>query len=144
MTRWRSFVAAAMAVGVVAGCSSSASEGSDEPSPSTQHKQKQKNTAGPVEVKGGTAAPGSLSDFRCEPNGDGRWVASGTLTNNERNDADFRVTVVVAPPGTPSATARQITVPDVPDGKSKTFSSKRLPVTDGDGPVCSVQVARLR
>lgn len=144
MSRWRSVVAVAMTAGVVAACSSSASEEPDEPAPSTPTKQADKAKSSPVKVKGGTDAAESLSDFQCAPGGKGRWRASGTLTNNERDDADFRVTVVVAPAGTPSATARQIVVADVPAGKSTSFSSKRLPATEGDDPVCSVQVARLR
>ena len=144
MSRWRSVVAVAVIAGAVAGCSSSASEQPDEPSPSTGEKSAQKDASGPVKVNGGTAAPQSLSDFECEPDDDGRWSASGTLTNEKDEAADFRVTIVVAPPGTPSATARRITLPDVPSGKSEKFSAKRLPATTGDEPVCSVQVALLR
>ncbi|MDN5853589.1 MAG: hypothetical protein L0K86_12240, partial [Actinomycetia bacterium] len=90
------------------------------------------------------STPDSLTEFQCAPDDDGLWSASGTLTNNDKAAADFRVTVVGAPGGAPSATGRRITVADVPSGKSRGFSSMRLPATEGDDPVCSVQVARLR
>lgn len=144
MGRVRIAVAVAMAAAVVAGCSSSASEEPPEPKTSTDDKSKTADDSGPVAVDGGVAAPESLTDFRCEPNDAGHWSASGTLTNETAQPVDFRVAVVIAPPDTPSATAREITVPDVPSGKSTDFSSKRLRATSGDDATCSVQVAQLR
>lgn len=144
MGQWRSVVAVAMTAAVVTGCSSSASEEPADAAPSTETKSEQSTGSNDSsQVKGGVTTPDSLTDFQCAPDDNGRWSVSGTLTNEEDGDADFRVTVVVAPPGTPSATAREITVPDVRSGKSADFTSKRLPATSGEDPVCSVQVVRL-
>lgn len=144
MRGWRGVVAVAMTAAVVGGCSSSASEQSGDPTSTTDASSKQQNDDASASVDGGVAAPDTLSAFQCEPDDQGRWRASGTLTNGERDDAAYRVTVVVAPPGTPSATAREITVPDVASGESVDFTSEQLPATTGDDPLCSVQVVRLR
>lgn len=144
MVTGRGVVASVLFGAVVAGCSSSASEEPADPEPSKGAESTQKGNAGPLEVADGVVVPQSLSELRCAPGGKGRWNVSGTLTNDEADAADFRVTVVVAPPGTQAATAREITVPDVPSGKSVDFASRRLPATTGDDQVCSVQVVRLR
>ena len=139
----RSLAAAALLTTTLVGCASSASEEPDDSATKPSKASKSDADAGPVQVDGGVAAPGSLTDFDCAPDGD-VWSATGTLTNNESQPAEFRVTVVVASPDASRGRAREITVKEVPTGESTDFKAKKLPVASGADATCSVQVALLR
>ena len=139
----RGLAAAVLLTATLAGCASSASEEPDEPASKPSDTPKSEGASGPVRVEGGVAAPGSLTDFDCAPDGD-VWSASGTLTNTESGPADFRVTIVVAAPNTSRSKAREITLTDVPSGETSDFKANKLPATSAAGAACSVQVAILK
>lgn len=142
MAIWRRVVTAVSIAAMLAGCSNSAGGEPDDAPPSTEEKTSSK-PSGPLRVDGGVAAPGSLSEFTCEADEEGMWRASGTVTNTESRAEDYRLTIVVAPTDARRSKAREVTLTDIPSGESKAFATKRLPVADGEEPICSVQAARL-
>lgn len=135
--------AAAVLVLGLAGCSGS--DGDDEPDgpPPTKKAADSGSDDGPPDVRGGVAAPDSLAEFECGPDDGGTWSASGKIDNAEPKKSDYRVTIVVAPASAASAEAREITLAGVKAGESEKFDTDKLPVTGGDAPTCTVQVARL-
>ena len=74
----RSLAAAALLTTTLVGCASSASEEPDDSATKPSKASKSDADSGPVQVDGGVAAPGSLTDFDCAPDGD-VWSATGTL-----------------------------------------------------------------
>ncbi|UYM07054.1 hypothetical protein [Solicola gregarius] len=139
----RGLAAAAMLAAALTACTSSAGDEPDDPASTPSGSPKSESESGPPRVAGGVASPGSLTAFDCAADDAGAWSATGTLTNTESDPADFRVTIVVAPPDAASGRAREITVTDVPSGESTEFRAKKLPDTAGDDVACSVQVALL-
>lgn len=143
MVLGRGLLAAALLAATLVGCASSSGDEPDDQA-ATQDQSKSDDGADPAKVRGGVASPGSLTAFDCVADGDGVWSATGTLTNAESDPADFRVTIVVAPPDASRGKAREITLTDVPSGETADFEAKKLPATSGDDTACAVQVALLR
>ncbi|MFD1824653.1 hypothetical protein [Mumia zhuanghuii] len=89
------------------------------------------------------AAPQDLLSFSCPRGADGKtWSARGVIVNSGRK-ADYRVTVLVASPGSTQGKARRLVIPKVPTGVDTPFTVERLPVNAGAAPACRVQLVRL-
>ncbi|CAN5523737.1 hypothetical protein BH18ACT8_BH18ACT8_12190 [soil metagenome] len=105
---------------------------------------REKPTSGPKQQRlGGADAVGELSDFDCSQRGNGRWKASGTITNSTTQTAGYAVTVVVSGSESTPASAKQRTVPAIPVGQPTRFTIWNVPVSAGTDPSCSVRVVRL-
>ena len=88
-------------------------------------------------------APEDLLSLRCVATADPKvWTAQGVIVNTA-STADYRLTVIVASPGSTRAAARRIVIPKVPTGVDTPFTVDRLPVNPGSAPSCRVQLVRL-
>lgn len=116
--------------------------GSDEPAPaaSSTAAAPVEPTASPtVETPEGKAVPQALSAFRCESDGEGRFRATGALTNASKAKVTFQVTVLVGDASAGEQRARTQQVPSIAPGGSVTFEIPRIPAPEGGG-TCHVQV----
>ncbi|MGH1563953.1 hypothetical protein [Mumia sp. DW29H23] len=94
-------------------------------------------------ASGTRPAAEDLLSFRCVPTADPTvWVAQGVIVN-QAGTADYRVTVLVASPGSTQATARRIVIPKVVTAVETPFTVNRLKVNPGSSPSCRVQLVRL-
>lgn len=89
-------------------------------------------------------AAADLSEFVCEPDGDGEWDASGVITNSSDQTADYRVTVVVSDGSGASLTGKRRTLPELTPEAPEPFDIKRLPSVDDTDATCQVEVIRFR
>jgi len=93
-------------------------------------------------VAGGTSAPEALSDFACERDDEGKWKASGAVTNRTKEPVSFQVTVHVGNvdgQGQPASTKR---ISSVQKNGSVGFELDEIETRATDGP-CHVQVLAL-
>ncbi|WP_194846495.1 hypothetical protein [Mumia zhuanghuii] len=130
--------ATAALLGALSGCA-----GGDDPpaaaGPSASPKTAATSTAAPA----ATPAPQDLLSFSCRPGADGKsWSAQGVIVNSARK-ADYRVTVLVASPGSAQGKARRLVIPNVATGVDTPFDVDRLPVNSGPASACRVQLVRL-
>lgn len=135
-----------LTAGLLAGLAlvSACGSGSGEPSasPTTPSETAAPGGAGRDGLRGADAV-GDLSSFRCEPDDDGRWEASGFITNPTDRTASYAVTVVVSGADIRDAQGRQRILPALP-GAQTPFAIANVPMGDGVDPTCSVRVVRLR
>ena len=87
----------------------------------------------------GVPAPEALSRFSCAKNSNGRWTASGYVSNAGKNKATYRVTVYVGPAAGGAGKAKTKEVTDVAAGGSVGFVVGAIPAPKAGGP-CHVQV----
>lgn len=138
--RWLVPASALVAAGLlgVSGCavggSTPAAEGATTATPSA--------SPSPTARAAAQANNADLVSFSCAPDGAGVWNASGVIVNSG-SMADFRITVLVAPPGSTGGTARRVVVPGVKTGIETPFTIAKLPVNAGQAPSCRVQLDRL-
>ncbi|HKE70102.1 MAG TPA: hypothetical protein VKB55_12650 [Nocardioidaceae bacterium] len=88
-------------------------------------------------------AASDLSEFVCQPDADGRWNASGVITNSSGQAADYRVTVVVADGPGDSLEGKRRTLTALAPDTPEQFDIKRLPADGASDSACQVQVLRL-
>jgi hypothetical protein len=93
-------------------------------------------------VADGTPVPEALSDFRCEPDDQGQWSASGVVGNGTDQPLTFQVTVHVGPVDGQTAQAQTRRVSSVQPNGSVGFEFDELDARSADGP-CHVQVLAL-
>lgn len=91
-----------------------------------------------------TDAAADLSEFVCEPDADGEWSASGVVTNSSGQQADYRVTVVVADGPGASVPGKRRTLTELDPESPEPFDIKRLPADGSTDATCQVEVLRLR
>ena len=89
-------------------------------------------------------AAADLSEFSCEADADGEWGASGVITNSTGEEADYRVTVVVADGPGDSVPGKRRTLTDLDPGTPEPFDIKRLPADGTSDATCQVEVLRFR
>jgi hypothetical protein len=122
----------------LAGCG-----GGSEPAPkatATKTTPTKKVTVKPtVAAPTGTPAPEALSSFRCAADKNGRWNASGYLSNSGKTKVTYQVTVYVGEAAGGSENARTEQVASVAAGGSVKFSILKIPAPKAGGP-CHVQV----
>jgi len=97
-----------------------------------------------AERLGGVDAADDLSGFSCAPNDDGRWRASGVITNGTDRRASYAVTVLVAGAETAEGRAKERTLVGLRTGEPTKFTILDVPVASGSDPTCTVRVVRLR
>ncbi len=126
------------ALAIVTGCGlGSGGQPSSAPSSATEPSKPAPDGLGSAD------AAADLSDFSCAPGDDGRWKASGFLTNPRERTASYAVTVVVAGADVRDAEGKRRTLPALP-GDPTPFTIAKVPVAAGVNPTCSVRVVRLR
>jgi hypothetical protein len=104
--------------------------------------QKAAGTAAPtVAAPTGVPAPEDLTDFLCLADDEGVWDASGTLRNESKKAATYRVTVFVGEADGNDAKAATKKVRSVLAGGSSRVSVTGIPADD-DATQCYVQVLR--
>lgn len=91
----------------------------------------------------GTPVPEALSQFRCEPDGEGTYAASGVLANDAKATTTFQVTVYVGVPIAGQQPAKTKQVPKVAGGGSVDFKLFKIPAT-AEGGTCHVQVLKTK
>lgn len=147
--RW--YVAAPLVL-LLAGCAgTSTSAGSAGPAQTSAPVQPSSTATGSTESTGSTHPPpalegedaaSALSGFACSPavGVSQRWTATGTLTNDDSQDATYRTTVVVVDStGTAGVAAQRLV--DLEPGESAEVDVGRV-----RGPLdgtCQVQVLRV-
>jgi hypothetical protein len=92
-----------------------------------------------VAVPTGKPAPEALSSFRCAVDKNGRWNATGYLTNSGKNKVTYQVTVYIGEASGGSEDARTMQVANVAAGGSTKFAILKVPAPKAGGP-CHVQV----
>ncbi|MBW9204404.1 hypothetical protein KV102_05110 [Mumia sp. zg.B53] len=101
------------------------------------------SSSAPTPASKTRAAPEDLLSLRCVATADPKvWTAQGVIVNSA-STADYRLTVIVASPGSTRAAARRIVIPKVSTGVDTPFTVDRLPVNPGSAPSCRVQLVRL-
>ncbi|KHL18773.1 hypothetical protein CLV56_2245 [Mumia flava] len=126
---------------LLAGC---AGDGAASADPSADPSDAPTSQPADSEPRRHVDAAADLESFDCVPVGDGtRWRAAGVLVNSA-DKADFRVTVLVAPPGATGVKARRVVIPKVATGVETPFEIAAIPVNGSDALTCRVQVTRLR
>ncbi len=135
MRRWAQLVVLSVAA-ATSGCAAPAADVAPAVTPTPSAQQ----VAPPRRVD----AAADLSNFGCLRRRDGRWRASGTITNSAHRPAAYTVKVVIAGAAMSSAEGKQRTFRPVQPGATKAFVIKGLRAPVGTAPTCSVQVARLR
>jgi hypothetical protein len=147
----RVLVVLLIAVGAVAcgggggGGSADSSGGSDGPSQSASASDSAEAGSGSEAgaESGREDAASDLSEFVCQPDADGRWNASGVITNSSGQAADYRVTVVVADGLGASLEGKRRTLTGLDPDTPEQFDIKRLPADGTSDSACQVQVLRL-
>ncbi|MFI5430197.1 hypothetical protein [Aeromicrobium sp. UC242_57] len=128
---------------VLAGCGGGSSEPAATPSATTAATSSATDATPTTEpttaTPKGTPAPEALSEFRCEQDAEGRWNASGVLSNSGKAKVTYQVTIYIGQATGGEERARTKQVPSVaPDG-SVEFTIKNVPAPKSGGP-CHVQV----
>jgi len=138
-----------IAVGAVAcgggggGGSADSSGGSDGPSQSASAGAGSDSGSGSGAASAREDAASDLSEFVCQPDADGRWNASGVITNSSGQAADYRVTVVVADGPGDSLEGKRRTLTALAPDTPEQFDIKRLPSDGASDSACQIQVLRL-
>jgi len=138
-----------IAVGAVAcgggggGGSADPSGGSDGPSQSASAGAGSDSGSGSGAASAREDAASDLSEFVCQPDADGRWNASGVITNSSGQAADYRVTVVVADGPGDSLEGKRRTLTELAPDTPEQFDIKRLPADGASDSACQIQVLRL-
>jgi len=134
--RIRTAVAVALMLAAT-GCS-----GDAKPKASDEPEKKVAMDGALPNVAGGTSAPEALSDFACQRDDEGKWTASGAVTNRTEEPVSFQVTVHVGNvdgQGQPASTKR---ISSVQKNGSVGFELDEIETRAADGP-CHVQVLAL-
>ncbi len=95
-----------------------------------------------VALASGTLDPDALSDFSCAAGDDGRWEATGTITNTSGRLARYVVIVVVAGSEGVAGTGLRRWVATLDPGDSTTVHLRRLPAAGRTDVTCQAQVLR--
>jgi hypothetical protein len=93
-------------------------------------------------VAGGISAPEALSDFACERDDEGKWSASGAVTNRTKEPVSFQVTVHVGNVDGQGQPARTKHISSVQKNGSVGFAFDEIETRAADGS-CHVQVVAL-
>lgn len=117
-----------------------ACSGSDEPTAAATTTPAAQPAGSPtIAPPTGDPVPEALSQFRCDPDGAGTFVASGVLANATKAKVTFQVTVYVGQASGAPASAKTKEIPKVAGGGSIAFTIDTIPAP-ADGGTCHVQV----
>ena len=119
---------------VLAACGGSGEDTTPKAEPSPTEPATSPTIAPPT----GEPVPGALSQFRCDPDGAGTFVATGVLKNSTKAKVTFQVTVYVGEATGAPASARTERLPDVAAGGSVDFTVDAIPAP-AEGGTCHVQ-----
>lgn len=87
----------------------------------------------------GEPAPEALSTFRCEQDREGRWNATGAISNSGKAKVTYQVTIYIGQATGGSERAKTKQLANVAGGGSVEFTIKNIPAPKDGGP-CHVQV----
>ncbi len=123
---------------VVAGCGGGSEPAAKPTATKTTPKVAPKPT---IAAPTGTPAPQALSNFVCEKNSKGVWVATGLISNAGKSKATFQVTVYVGEAAGSDEQAKTRQLANIQAKGSAKFAIGDVPAPKTGG-TCRVQVLR--